>query len=76
MAVQVTINGITGSSPFDIYVCQPNGSGCFYINTVNSTSYQFDIPEPYDTGLAYMLKIIDSQNCIISGVTYVGWVNL
>ena len=76
MAVQVTINGITGQSPFDVYICQPNGSGCFYINTISSTSYQFDIPEPYDTGLAYMLKVIDSQNCIISGVTYVQWVDL
>ncbi len=71
MAVQVTINGITGQSPYDVYVCQPNGSGCFYINTITSTPYVFDIPEPYNTGLAYMLKVVDAQNCIISGVTSV-----
>ena len=71
MAVQVTINGITGQSPYDVYVCQPNGSGCFYINTITSTPYVFDIPEPYNMGLAYMLKVVDAQNCIISGVTSV-----
>lgn len=71
MAVQVTISGITGTSPFDVYVCQPNGSGCFYIETINTTPSVFNIPEPYDTGLAYMLKIIDNDNCVISGVTYV-----
>lgn len=71
MAVQVTINSIIGQSPYDLYICQPNGSGCFYISTISATPYQFDIPEPYDTGLAYMLKVVDSQNCIISGVTYV-----
>lgn len=71
MSVQVTINSITGTSPYDVYICQPNGSGCFYIDTTSTVPYQFAIPEPFDTGLAYMLKVIDSQNCIISGVTYV-----
>lgn len=71
MAVQVTISDISGTTPYDIYICQPNGSSCFYINTINSTPYVFDIPEPYDTGLAYMLKVVDGQNCIITGVTYV-----
>jgi len=69
MAVQVTINDISGQTPYDIYVCQVDGSGCFYISTISTTPYSFIIPSPYDTGLAYMLKVIDSQNCIISGVT-------
>jgi hypothetical protein len=71
MAVQVTISAITGQSPYDVYICQPNGNGCFYVNTISTTPYVFDIPQPYNTGLAYMLKIIDSQNCIISGITAV-----
>jgi hypothetical protein len=71
MSVQLTINGITGTSPFDVYLCQPNGSGCFYVDTITTLPYGFSIPQPYDTSLAYMLKIIDQQNCIISGVTYV-----
>ena len=71
MAVQVTINSITGQSPYDVYICQNTGSGCFYISTIDTTPYVFDIPEPYNSSFTYMLKIIDSNNCIISGTTTV-----
>ncbi len=69
MGLEVIINGISGESPYDLYICQPNGNGCFYISTISVDQYSFIIPPPYDTGLAYMLKVIDSQNCIISGIT-------
>jgi hypothetical protein len=68
MAIQVTINGITGSSPYDIYICQSGGTGCFYITTIASTPYVFDIPEPYNTSSSYMVKVIDSGGCVITGV--------
>lgn len=68
MPVQVNINGITGQSPFDIYVCQPNGSGCFYMTTTSNTSLSFTIPSPYDESSSYMVKVIDSNECIITGV--------
>jgi hypothetical protein len=69
MEVQVTISGITGQSPYDIYVCQVNGSGCFYISTITSTPYVFDIPAPYNVSPNYMIKAIDANNCIISGTS-------
>jgi hypothetical protein len=68
MAVQVTISSITGQSPYDVYICQSSGSGCFYIATITTTPYVFDIPSPYDTSSSYMLKVIDANNCTISGV--------
>ena len=71
MAVQVTISSITGQSPYDVYVCQTNGSACFYITTISSIPYVFDIPAPYNNLSAYMLKLIDGNNCIISGTTTV-----
>lgn len=71
MDVQVTINGITGQSPYDVYVCQVDGSGCFYISTIESTPYVFDIPVPYNTSPNYMVKAIDANNCIISGTSTV-----
>jgi hypothetical protein len=71
MGVQVTINSITGQSPYDVYICQSGGTNCFYITTISNTPYIFDIPVPYDTSSSYMLKIIDTNNCIISGTTTV-----
>lgn len=75
MAVQVTISSITGSTPYDIYICQSAGTQCFYITTVSQaqidSTYIFDIPTPYDTSSSYMLKIIDNNGCIISGTTSV-----
>ncbi len=70
MAIQATINNITGQTPFDIYVCQPTGDSCFYINTITDLQfpYVFDIPEPYNTGTSYMIKAIDYNNCSITGV--------
>ena len=68
MAVQVTINGITGQSPFDIYICQSDGTGCFYMTTISTTTYVFDIPSPQDTSLSYMLKVIDNNNCVVTGI--------
>jgi hypothetical protein len=68
MAVQVTIDSIIGTAPFDVYICQSNGSGCFYITTITTTPYVFDIPSPYDTSSSYMLKLVDANNCVISGV--------
>ena len=68
MALQVTISGITGTSPYDIYVCQTGGTSCFYMTTISSVPYVFDIPAPYNTSSAYMLKIIDNNQCIITGI--------
>ena len=68
MAIQVTINGITGSSPYDIYICQSNGTNCFYISTISTVPYIFDIPEPYNTATSYMVKVIDNNNCLITGI--------
>jgi hypothetical protein len=68
MALQVTIDSITGQSPYDVYICQTLGTSCFYMTTITTTPYIFDIPAPYDTSDAYMLKIIDNEGCVITGI--------
>ena len=68
MAIQVTISSITGQSPYDIYICQTGGTSCFYMTTISSVPYIFDIPAPYNTSDAYMLKIIDNNGCVITGI--------
>jgi len=71
MAVLVTINSVTGHTPYDVYICQSNGSNCFYMTTTSTIPYVFDIPAPYNTSPSYMLKVIDSNNCVIIGTTIV-----
>lgn len=71
MAVKVTISAITGSSPYDIYICQTGGTDCFYVTTTSTIPYIFDIPSPYNTSTSYMLKVVDANNCIITGSTTV-----
>lgn len=70
MGVQVTVNSIVGLEPYDLYICQSGGTGCFYISTIEDTDipYVFDIPEPYNNSQSYMLKVIDSNNCLITSV--------
>lgn len=74
MAVRVYINGLTGGTePYDVFVCQPNNTSCFYMSTINDSDfpYEFDIPQPYDNSAAYLIKLIDNKNCIISGTSRV-----
>lgn len=71
MAVQVTIDSITGQTPYDIYMCQSDGTGCFYITTTSTIPYIFDIPAPNDTSLSYMLKIKDGQGCTFNATANV-----
>ena len=71
MAVQVTIDNITGQTPYDIYICQSDGTACFYITTTSTIPYVFDIPAPNDTSLSYMLKVKDGQGCTFNAIANV-----
>ena len=71
MSLLVTINSITGQSPYNIYICQPDGSGCFYIDNTTTLPFDFTIPYPYDNLNQYMIKIIDNNDCVITGTTIV-----
>lgn len=68
MGITVSISAITGTSPFDVYICQGDGSGCFFIAEINTVPYNFEIPPPYDTSLEYMVKVVDGDGCQITGV--------
>lgn len=65
MTVDVTINNITGQTPFDIYICDSGATTCIYVNTISSTPYIFTIPSSFSNLESYGLKIVDNNNCII-----------
>ena len=66
MAIQVTINSLTGTSPYDVYICDGIVSNCIYIATINLTPFVFDVPAPLDSESSLCVKVVDVNNCIIT----------
>lgn len=65
MTIEVTINNITGQTPYDIYICNSGVTTCIYVDTILSTPYVFDIPQSFSNLNSYSVKIVDSNNCVI-----------
>ena len=63
MSIQITINAMTGSSPYDVYLCDSQIINCFYINTITNLPYVFDVPPPLDNQSSACVKIVDNLNC-------------
>ena len=68
MAVQVTVNNITGSTPYQVYVCDSTLSSCIYISQIQSIDlpYNFIIPQPFENLINYSIKIVDVYGCVIT----------
>ena len=66
--LKVFISGITGDSPYHIYICQSSVDECYYIDTINENVYEFDVPKPFDNGVSYFIKVIDNNENVIVGV--------
>ena len=64
MPTLVTISSLTGSSPYDVWVCNSASTGCIYVSTISSAPYSFNVPEIYSELSVFVLKIIDNNNCI------------
>ena len=60
MATTITINSITGASPFDVYLCDYPTTICIYIDTINTVPYTFNVPPAMESQTSFVLKIIDS----------------
>jgi hypothetical protein len=72
MPTDVTISSISGSSPFDIYVCDTGMSNCIYVDTITSGDipYVFETPSIFFNLNEFNVKIVDNLNCmIINNVT-------
>jgi hypothetical protein len=66
MPTIITINNISGATPYDVYVCSNPSTTCIYIDTITSIPYSFDIPLPIDGQSSYILKVIDNNGCTIT----------
>jgi|TARA_B110000908_G_scaffold170286_1_gene229421 hypothetical protein len=66
MPTTITINNISGATPYDVYVCSNPSSTCIYIDTITLIPYSFDVPSLIDGQPSYILKVIDDNDCIIT----------
>ena len=66
MSTIITINNITGSSPFNIYLCNSTNVTCIYIDTIPALSlpYDFQVPSIMENQPSYNLKVVDNNGCI------------
>ena len=63
MPTTITINGVTGATPFDVYLCDDLLTTCVYVNTISGGTYSFDIPTILDGQTSYNLKTVDNNGC-------------
>jgi hypothetical protein len=68
MSTTITINDITGATPFDVYLCDYPTTICIYIDTINSVPYSFNVPPVMESQTSFNLKIIDNNDCEV--ITY------
>ena len=64
MPTLITVNNITGSTPFEIYLCVSGGTPCYYIDQITESQipYTFQVPVPLDNLGFYCVKLIDNDD--------------
>jgi hypothetical protein len=66
MTTEITINNITGASPYDVYICDSSQITCVYISTITTTPFVFNVPVLLEGQSSYVLKIVDDNGCPIT----------
>jgi hypothetical protein len=67
MPTDITINNISGATPFDVYVCNTGLTTCIYVNTINSGDlpYTFEIPPVYSNLTEFVVRVVDDNECTV-----------
>ena len=68
MPTQITINTISGATPYDVYICDNPIITCVYIDTISTVPYIFNVPSLLDGQLSYTLKIVDNNGCSVDEI--------
>ena len=68
MPIDITISNITGTTPFDVYICDTGNTPCIYVSTINSGDlpYTFNVPLIFQNLPGYNVRVIDDIDCIIN----------
>jgi len=71
MPYQVTVNNITGSSPYNLYLCDDPITTCVYMATITSgdlPNFTFVVPDVMSSMSSYTLKVTDNAGCITTQI--------
>ncbi len=70
MAARLTIQSITGASPYDFYVCDIFENNSFLLGSVSTDSPDpiFLLPSLFNSAPQIMIKMIDSNDCVIKKI--------
>lgn len=62
---EFSIVSVSGTSPYDIYVCDITNTYCFLVSgaTVIPPYISFFVPAPLDGVTEILLKLVDSNGC-------------
>lgn len=67
MSCNIQINSISGTSPFDIYMCDVGLYQCIFLQTETSPTYPIMLSPPTTLigATSFIVKIIDANGCQI-----------
>jgi len=70
MPTDITINDITGQTPYDVYLCDDPETTCIYIDTITSLDfpYTFNVPFPLEALTSFTLKVVDDNECVVEQI--------
>ena len=68
MPTSITINNVTGSSPYDVYLSPIDETSYFYMTQIQNVDlpYTFVVPSKIQNYNEYCLRIEDADGCIIT----------
>ena len=67
MPTNITINTLSGLTPYNVYVCDSGNTSCIYVNTITDLDipYSFELPGILNSLTTFNVKVVDSNNCDI-----------
>jgi hypothetical protein len=73
MPTNITISGLTGQSPFDIYICDSGSVVCYFVNTITNGDipYVFEVPFVFNSLTSFNVRAIDNKDCLINKIVVV-----
>lgn len=68
MPIDITISNITGTSPYDVYICNITNTTCIYVNTITNGDlpFTFTVPVIFQDLPEFNVRVIDDIDCVIN----------